>query len=34
MARHYLFTYESVPENFDGHLEEVDSMLANIKVGR
>ena len=30
----YLFTYESVPENFDGHLEEVDSMLSNIKVGR
>lgn len=30
----YLFTYESIPENYDAHLTEVDEMLANLKIGR
>ena len=30
----YLFTYEALPENFDAHLEEAESMISNIKVGR
>ena len=30
----YLFTYESIPENFDAHLGEADDMLANMKVGK
>lgn len=30
----YVFTYTSVPDNFDGHLDEVESMLSNLKIGR
>lgn len=30
----YVFTYTSVPDSFDGHLDEVESMLSNLKIGR
>ena len=30
----YLFTYTSTPDKFDSHLEEVDSMLTNLKIGK
>lgn len=30
----YLFTYTSVPENFDAHSEEIQNIISNIKIGR